>query len=132
MKEDKNEELQSRRSFFKNAAKAALPILGAVVLAHVPLVAKAASSTGCNSACTNSCSGMCLSGCSQSCYGGCSRGCSQSCKTDCSIGCQASSNGSGKCMGCEGYCWSSCSGYCSSSCKGSCRDSNYMSHVKYG
>lgn len=33
VKNEKNEELQSRREFFKKAAKGALPILGAVVLA---------------------------------------------------------------------------------------------------
>lgn len=32
-KNKNNEELQSRREFFKKAAKSALPILGAVVLA---------------------------------------------------------------------------------------------------
>ena len=31
MKHDKNEELQSRRQFFKKAAKGALPILGASI-----------------------------------------------------------------------------------------------------
>ncbi len=30
----KNEKLQSRREFFKKAAKGALPILGAIVLAN--------------------------------------------------------------------------------------------------
>ena len=32
----KNEELQTRREFFKKAAKGALPILGAIVLAGTP------------------------------------------------------------------------------------------------
>ena len=39
----KNEELQSRRDFFKKAAKGALPILGAIVLAGSPGILKAAS-----------------------------------------------------------------------------------------
>jgi hypothetical protein len=30
MKENKNKELQSRRDFFKKAAKSALPIIGAI------------------------------------------------------------------------------------------------------
>ena len=35
-KNEKNEELQNRREFFKKAAKSALPILGAIVLAGSP------------------------------------------------------------------------------------------------
>ena len=42
VKNEKNEELQSRREFFKKAAKGALPILGAVVLASAPGLANAA------------------------------------------------------------------------------------------
>ena len=38
-KNKQNEELQSRREFFKKAAKSALPILGAVVLASAPGIA---------------------------------------------------------------------------------------------
>ena len=44
VKNEKNEELQSRREFFKKAAKGALPILGAVVLASAPGLANAAES----------------------------------------------------------------------------------------
>jgi len=33
-----NEEIQSRREFFKNAAKKALPILGAVALINMPIL----------------------------------------------------------------------------------------------
>ena len=40
-KKKQNEELQSRREFFKKAVKGALPILGAVVLAGNPMLAKA-------------------------------------------------------------------------------------------
>lgn len=36
MEKNKNEELQSRRDFFKKAAKGVLPILGAVVLSGAP------------------------------------------------------------------------------------------------
>lgn len=41
-KKNCNEELQSRREFFKKAAKGVLPILGAVVLAGAPAIVKAA------------------------------------------------------------------------------------------
>jgi len=37
-KENRNEGLQSRRKFFKKAAKGALPILGAFMLARTPLL----------------------------------------------------------------------------------------------
>ena len=38
MENKKKDELQNRREFFKRAAKGALPILGAIVLANVPNV----------------------------------------------------------------------------------------------
>ena len=72
----KNEELQSRREFFKNAAKAALPILGVALLAANPIVAKAAEDPmgcakyGCG-ICTGSCTGNCKGGCHTTCSGGC-------------------------------------------------------------
>lgn len=77
-KNNKNEELQSRREFFKKAAKGALPILGAVVLAGAPAIVKAAESSdpmgyaryGCG-ICTNSCTGDCKGGCRYTCSGGC-------------------------------------------------------------
>lgn len=34
-----NNNIQSRREFFKKAAKGALPILGAIVLSNTPLLA---------------------------------------------------------------------------------------------
>ena len=37
----KNEELQSRRDFFKNAAKGVLPVFGAIMLAGIPNLIKA-------------------------------------------------------------------------------------------
>ena len=82
-----NEELQSRREFFKKAAKAALPVVGAVVLSSLPNIMQAAE-TGCGYSCTNSCYGSCGSGCGF--------GCSGSCK--------------GGCGGCKGVCRSSCTG----------------------
>ena len=75
-KKERNEEIQSRREFFKNAAKAALPILGVALLASNPIVAKAAETPngcaryGCG-ICTNSCKGECKGGCRYTCSGGC-------------------------------------------------------------
>ena len=83
MKEDKNKELQSRREFFKSAAKAALPVVGAMIVAQMPMIGQAAT-TGCDYGCTSSCLGHCYgacgsacsTSCTQSCTGGCWRGCS--------------------------------------------------------
>lgn len=86
MKENKkNNELQSRRQFFKKAAKGALPILGAIAIAQMPLVTSASSSSDCN------------------CYGGCRGTCYDACKGSCGTTC------SGKCIGkCDGTCMNSC------------------------
>lgn len=62
-----NEELQSRREFFKKAAKGALPILAGALLMSNPVVSQAAESSmscaGCNNRCMNSCFNTCHSSC---------------------------------------------------------------------
>ena len=73
---NENEELQSRREFFKKAAKAALPVIGAVVVASIPTM-KAKASTYCGNV---SCSYECDGSCNDSCYGSCRGGCNASCK----------------------------------------------------
>ena len=86
-KNEKNEELQSRREFFKKAAKGALPILGAIVLANAPAVINAAEKApmGCTGTCYGACYGGCK-GCSTTCTGTCSNGC-RGCSTTCTGGC---------------------------------------------
>lgn len=81
----KKEELQSRRGFFKSAAKKALPILAAVALANVPQIMKAAEAeTGCNRACSYSCKGGCSGGCQTQCAAdGCGHSCAGSCRGKC-------------------------------------------------
>lgn len=85
MKNKKNEELQSRREFFKKAAKGALPILGVAVLASTPIIAKATGSMGCDytckASCANDCYGHCRYGCKTTCTGTCSGSCKTSCYT---------------------------------------------------
>ena len=70
----KKEELQSRREFFKSAAKAALPVIGTVVLSQLPITAQATpagcAKYGCG-ICTNTCTGECKGGCRYTCSGGC-------------------------------------------------------------
>lgn len=61
---NKNEELQSRRSFFKKAAKTVLPILGAILIGstHIEVKASSKPATGCETTCTG-CTGRCLGVC---------------------------------------------------------------------
>ena len=87
-----NEEFQSRREFFKEAAKKALPIIGAIALASSPIIAQAAENepmgcyVGCEGGCYGSCSGTCQGGCmgcSGTCTGGCNGGCMGGCYMSC-------------------------------------------------
>ena len=84
-----SEEIQSRRDFFKKAAKGALPILGAVLLANTPAIVKAAETKGCicayscSGSCDRTCSGSCTGSCRGSCTGNCTGGCTGSCSGSC-------------------------------------------------
>ncbi len=88
-----NEELQSRREFFKKAAKAALPVVGAVVLSSLPNVMQAAEEMGCDWGCSGSCWSSCQSTCRGTCASGCTGSCMGGCKAACSNGCNANSGG---------------------------------------
>lgn len=112
MKEKKkDEELQSRRDFFRNAAKAALPIIGAVVLSHIPIVAKNTSEpTGCNYGCAGTCYGSCSGTCSGTCNALCYERCVTSCQGSCKGGCTGTCAGSCVNNGCAGSCHYSCTG----------------------
>lgn len=85
---NKKEEIQSRREFFKKAAKATLPILGAVVLSSLPI--KQLQAGNCST-----CTGGCFTGCTYS----CDRTCNTTCKLGCYHGCKAACKG-----GCLGAC----------------------------
>lgn len=80
------EKLQSRREFFKQAAKKTLPVIGAIVLTNSPVIAQAASTApmGCMD---NTCSGGCKGNCVGKCFGGCT-----SCSGTCKGGCHSSSD----------------------------------------
>lgn len=106
-KKTNKEELQSRREFFKKAAKGALPILGTVMLMSVPTIIKAQEATSCNFSCDFSCSGGC-SGCSGACAGGCSGSCYNTCSG-----------------GCSGTCLYACGNSCSNSCSVFCVHASY-------
>lgn len=84
-----NEELQSRREFFKKAAKAALPVVGAAVLSSLPIRVDAHSSTSCEKQCAGSCGAACTScwtgctGCKEACQKNCDWSCTRGCKSGC-------------------------------------------------
>ena len=96
-KMEKHDELQSRRDFFKKAAKGVLPIIGAVVLASTPLLSNAAEKNpmgcdyGCSLACRDGCQGSCQGQCVRTCTGRCDEGCYTGCRYDCSGSCRYSS-----------------------------------------
>lgn len=97
-----NEELQNRREFFKKAAKAALPVIGAVVLANVP-IAKSKAATGCDGYCYTGCASSCDNGCFIGCRGGCDDYCNSTCVGGCYVTCD---------YGCKSTCEGQCRGTC--------------------
>ena len=77
-------ELQSRREFFKTAAKKSLPLLGIVVGLNMLAACEKdneneGSSNSGSSGSGSGCNGSCTSKCSSSCTGGCSSGCKNNC-----------------------------------------------------
>jgi CXXX repeat radical SAM target protein len=75
----KNEEILSRRGFFKKAAKGVLPILGAVALG-VTNIENVSAQWGNNCYCGRSCQGYCNGACTGKCAKSCSGSCSGSSK----------------------------------------------------
>ena len=101
-KKIKNEELYSRREFFKKAVKTALPIIATVVLVSNPVASKAAKvAMGCESYSTGSCYRACYHGCNNTCMGTCERTCQGSCIGTCRGTCTGSCTGS--CAGWNNY-----------------------------
>lgn len=95
-KEDKN---LNRRDFFKCCAKAALPIIGGILLSKTEAVAKALESADCNQGCSYSCRISCQSSCMSTCRNactGCSYTCSGTCKNACKSGCASNCQNSSK------------------------------------
>ena len=88
MKSNRNEELKSRRDFFKKAAKSALPIIGAIVMSNMPLISNASEV---QMGCRFGCAGYCIDTCSGTCKGTCIDACSRMCN-----GCHHSCTGNSK------------------------------------
>lgn len=76
---NENEELQSRREFFKKAAKAALPVIGAVVVASMPIEKASGQNCFCGWNCTGTCSGSCHYTCEEGCKNTCEGQCRGTC-----------------------------------------------------
>lgn len=73
-KSKKNEELQSRREFFKRAAKGALPILTLAMFGTVFSASsceKEKESSGCGKSCSGGCDDGCTNNCDSLCGGDC-------------------------------------------------------------
>lgn len=130
-KNGKDEELISRRKFFKNSAKAVLPFLGVVTFGPAILSSCSKDDDGYYDDCTgNACGSLCLSmasiesshnnkdnnnsggddddddgSCKQ-----CKSTCEKECMTTCELGAETSFED----------CHSSCKGECKSSCRGTC------------
>ena len=98
MENKEKNETQNRREFFKEAARKALPILGAVALMSNPVIAKTIQleSTSCERGCSANCADSCYRDCTNSCRGtckdGCKGGCRDTCSTRCDGGCKGSSS----------------------------------------
>ena len=120
---DDSIKIQTRREFFKKAARGALPILGAIALINAPIVVHAEEKVsmsckydcrfgceGCTGSCYEECQGQCKDGCFRTCLGRCDNDCQGNCKGDCTGNCDKT---------CQGGCQNSCSGSCSDSCAGS-------------
>lgn len=102
-----NDDIQSRRQFFKKAVKGTLPILGALALLNVPFGLMAQEQTkkgGCNSSCSANCSYQCVVTCRTMCAYDCGGSCRGSCKISCMYTC-------------KGPCGSSCGGTCMAGAK---------------
>ncbi|WP_418551682.1 Cys-Xaa-Xaa-Xaa repeat radical SAM target protein [Prevotella sp.] len=81
--------IQSRRDFFKNAAKTTLPILGAIVLANIPIIGNSSSkkAMSCETTCSGPCRGNCHGQCVDTCRGKCDTSCSGTCQGGCKFTC---------------------------------------------
>ena len=90
-KNNKKEELQSRREFFKNAVRSVLPILGTIVLSSTTVLAKNNEvPTGCKGSRYSTCSG-CKYTCTGSCKNACT-GCKYTCDNTCKNSCETLNN----------------------------------------
>lgn len=72
---NKNEELQSRREFFKKTVQNVLPFLGVVALSPLLTSCDPDGTRGCGNSCSGSCEGDCAGDCDDNCTADCFNGC---------------------------------------------------------
>ena len=139
-KKKENDEILSRREFFRHATKKVLPLVGAIVLSN-PIIEAAITetpSTSCRTGCAGQCVDNCRGTCRYTCTGGCEGHCKWNCQNTCYNGCNTtctgtntgystsietgssnnSNNSNGSCSDCSGSCKGSCSGSSSQSTTG--------------
>ena len=85
-KKKQNEELQSRREFFKGAARQALPLLGLSIVGSIFLTACEKDDYGERNGCGKSCSGSCDGDCADACTATCGHSCLTYCEGTCEYG----------------------------------------------
>lgn len=108
---NKNEEIVSRRAFFKKAAGVVLPIIAAAVMPSLTSCEIDEPYPG--DIDISDITGGCKNGCSSACKESCSNQCTRTCATLCQ---GQSINTTGCRMGsCKGHCFGSCRGTCSNS-----------------
>jgi len=128
-KKEKNEEIHSRREFFKRATQKVLPIFAfSTIGAIIPIITTSATTACRDGGCYNTCQGSAAysgssyrssgtvcdrNNCTNGCAGGCRTTCTGSCTGDCT----------GRCTNtCKGGCTGSCTGTCQTTCTGSCQN----------
>lgn len=110
-------ELMSRRRFFKKTVKEILPMLGAFVAAPT-VIMSTLTSCGCDD-CEATCQDDCEGACKFNCYDSCSSSSAGGGCSDCSSSCSASSTSS-TCSSCANDCTSSCKETCQNTCENAC------------
>ena len=78
MEENNHEELQTRRSFFKNAAQKAMPFVALTALGGILSSCdkdEPDSPSGCGKTCSGSCDGDCAGDCDDGCWTACISAC---------------------------------------------------------
>lgn len=113
-----DEELLSRREFFRKGAQTALPMLVSIALPSIITSCTPDDDWGC-SECSSICSYTCHESCSSTSTSSSCDSCSSSCVNSCSGTCSTTCEGSSQSSSCSG-CSNSCSGDCAESCGNSC------------
>ncbi len=145
----KDEELLSRRAFFRRGVSSILPIIASapiisafVASCNPPISLDAlldgedniidnpggagesggggGTQYGCGRVCASSCDSGCQEGCTSACGRSCFSGCSTSCDNDCASGCYGTCKTLSKYDKSCRLCYSSCYGGCVKGCTNSC------------